>query len=96
MLTTVTLRLAARLKVRVAREARKKGMRIEDWVRETVEREVERRARFLDYIRRAQRTGMAIEALTEEDDARQRVRLLLRELESGSGSRKRRRIVRRI
>jgi hypothetical protein len=96
VLVTKTLRLPTRVKVQIAREAGKQGKTVEHWIQDAVERELERRKRFRDYIKEAQRSGISVVSV-EEDDAKNRVRLLLRDIET-SGRRKglRRRVVRRV
>jgi hypothetical protein len=95
VLANVNLKLSARLKNQITREARKQGMGIERWMLEAIEREVERRKRFLEYISQAQRTGLDFDAV-EADDTRNRVRLWLRDIAAGDKYKTSRRAVRRV
>jgi predicted transcriptional regulator len=78
---SVTLKLPAKLKVRIARAAKQKGQSTQRWMLEAIEHEVEGRERFLAYVRQAQREDLNL-GLIEETDARNRVRLWLEKLAS--------------
>jgi hypothetical protein len=73
---TVTLKVSPHLKARIAREARQKGKTLDRWVLDAVERELERRERFLSYVKRAQRAGFATDPVAELD-ARQQMQYFL-------------------
>jgi hypothetical protein len=79
---SVTLKLPAKLKVRIARAAKLKGQSTQRWMLEVFEHEVERRERFLDYVRQAQHADLNPEPV-EEVDARNRVRFWLDQLSTG-------------
>jgi hypothetical protein len=79
---SVTLKLPAKLKVRVARAAKQKGQCMQRWMLETIEHEVERRERFLAYVKQAQHEDLNLGPV-EEIDARNRVRFWLEKLCSG-------------
>jgi predicted transcriptional regulator len=79
---SVTLKLPAKLKVRVARAAKQKGQCMQRWMLETIEHEVERRERFLAYVKQAQHEDLNLGPV-EEIDARNRVRFWLEKLSSG-------------
>jgi predicted transcriptional regulator len=79
---SVTLKLPARLKVRIARAARQKGQSTQRWMREAIEHEVERRERLLAYVKQAQHSDLN-PGPVEEIDARNRVRFWLEQLSSG-------------
>ena len=81
MYIPVTLKLPAKLKVRIARAAKQKGQSTRRWMLEAIEREVEGRERFLAYVKQAQREDLNV-GLTEEIDARNRVRFWLEKLAS--------------
>jgi predicted transcriptional regulator len=78
---SVTLRLPAKLKVRVARAARQKGQSTARWMLEAIEHEVERRERFTAYVKQAQSADPALGPV-EEIDARNRLRFWLDHLSS--------------
>lgn len=82
MFISVTLKFPAKLKVRIARAAKQKGQSTQRWMREAIEHEVERRERFLVYVKQAQREDLDIGPI-EEIDARNRVRFWLEKLSSG-------------
>jgi predicted transcriptional regulator len=79
---SVTLKLPAKLKVRVARAAKQKGQSMQRWMFEAIEHEVERRERFLAYVKQAQHQDLNL-GPSEEIDARNRVRFWLEKLSSG-------------
>jgi len=79
---SVTLKLPAKLKVRIARAAKQKGQSTKRWMREAIEHEVERRERFLAYVKQAQHTDLDLGPF-EEIDARNRVRFWLEQLSNG-------------
>jgi hypothetical protein len=76
VLKTVRLKLSAHLRARIAREARQRGKTLDRWILEAVSRELERRERFLSYVKRAQRAGLETDPVAELD-ARQQVRYFL-------------------
>lgn len=76
MAKIVTLKLSPQLKARIAREARQRGKSLDNWVLDAVERELERRDRFISYVRRAQQAGSTNDPLAEID-ARQQLRYFL-------------------
>jgi len=76
---SVTLKLPAKLKVRIARAAKQKGQSTQRWMREAIEHEVERRERFLAYVRQAQHSDLNLGPV-EEIDARNSVRFWLEHL----------------
>ena len=82
MIISVTLKLPAKLKVRVARAAKQKGQSTQRWMLEAIEHEVERRERFLAYVRQAQHSDLNLGPI-EEIDARNRVRFWVEHLSSG-------------
>ena len=82
MFISVTLKLPVKLKVRIARAARQKGQSTEHWMREAIENEVERRERFLAYVKQAQHVDLGLGPF-EELDARNRVRFWLEQLSNG-------------
>ena len=82
MFKSVTFKLQAKLKVRIARAAKQKGQSTQRWMVEAIEQEVERRERFLAYVKQAQHSGMNPGPI-EEIDARNRVRFWLEKLSSG-------------
>ena len=82
MLKTVTLKLPAKLKVRIARAARQKGQSTKRWMLEAIEHEVERRERFISYVKQAQHADLNLGPV-EEVEARSRVRFWLDQLSSG-------------
>lgn len=82
MIISVTLKLPAKLKVRIARAAKKKGQSTQRWMCEAIEHEVERRERFLAYVKHAQQSDQNV-GLVEEIDARNRVRFWIEHLSSG-------------
>lgn len=57
MSTPVTLKLSVRLKMRVARAAKRKGQTSARWMLEAIHHEVERRERFEVYVRQARRAN---------------------------------------
>ncbi len=76
MMTTVTLRLPAKLNRRIARAARQKGQSPTCWMLAALEHEVERKERFFDYVKQARRA--ATEAgRVEELESRIRARFWL-------------------
>lgn len=79
VLKSIVLKLSPKLKVRVAKEARQRGKSPEQWMLDAVERELERRERFMSYVKRAQRAGFATDPVAELD-ARQQVRFWLDQL----------------
>ena len=82
MFKSVTLKLPAKLKVRVARAARQKGQSTQRWMLEAIAHEVERRERFLAYVKQAQHSSLNLGPF-DEIDARRRVRFWLEKLSSG-------------
>ncbi len=82
MFISVTLKIPAKLKVRIARAAKQKGQSTQRWMREAIEHEVERRERFLAYVKQAQHEDLNLGPI-EEIDARNRVRFWLEKLSSG-------------
>ena len=83
MLISVTLKLPAKLRVQIARAAKQKGHSTQRWMREAIENEVERRERFLAYVKQAQHANLNAGPV-EEIDARNRVRFWLEHLSSGN------------
>lgn len=79
MIKSVVLKLSPKLKARIAREARQRGKTAERWMLDAVERELERRERFISYVKRAQRAGFATDPVAELD-ARQQMRFWLDQL----------------
>jgi predicted DNA-binding protein len=57
MSTAVTLKLSVKLRMRIARAAKRKGQTPERWIVEAIHHEVERRERFLAYVRHARRAN---------------------------------------
>lgn len=57
MSTAVTLKLSVKLRMRIARAAKRKGQTTERWIVEAIHHEVERRERFLAYVRHARRAN---------------------------------------
>lgn len=82
MFKSVTLKLPAKLKVRIARAAKQRGQSTQRWMLEAIENEVERKERFLAYVKQAQRSDQNL-GPAEEIDARNRVRFWLERLSSG-------------
>ncbi len=82
MFISVTLKLPAKLKVRIARAAKQQGQSTKRWMREAIEHEVERRERFLAYVKQAQHADLDLGPF-EEIDARNRVRFWLEQLSNG-------------
>ena len=82
MFTSVILKLPEKLKVRIARAAKQKGQSTQRWMLEAIEHEVERRERFLAYVKQAQHSDQNLGPV-EEVDARNRVRFWLEHLSSG-------------
>ena len=83
MFISVTLKVPAKLKVRIARAAKQKGQSMQQWMLEAIEHEVERRERFLAYVKQAQHCGPN-PSPSEEIEARNRVRFWLERLSSGN------------
>jgi predicted transcriptional regulator len=79
-MTKVTIKLPPRLKARIAREAHQKRKTVDRWMLEAIERELERRERFLAYVRSAQRAGLDTSGPVGEFDARQQMRFWLDQL----------------
>ena len=79
MFISVTLKFPAKLKMRIARAAKQKGQSTQRWMLEAIEREVERRERFIAYVKKAQHTGPDLGPV-EEIDARNRVHFWLEQL----------------
>jgi hypothetical protein len=67
--------------VRIARAAKQKGQSTQRWLLEAIEHEVERRERFLAYVKQAQHSDLNLRPF-EEIDARNRVRFWLEKLSS--------------
>lgn len=82
MFKSVTLKLPAKLKVRIARAAKQQGQSTKRWMCEAIEHEVERRERFLAYVKQAQHVDLDLGPF-EEIDARNRVRFWLEQLSNG-------------
>ena len=82
MFISVTVKLPAKLKVRAARAAKQKGQSLQHWMLEAIEHEMERRERFLAYVKQAQHSDPNLGPV-EETDARNRVRFWLEKLSSG-------------
>ncbi len=82
MFKSVTLKLPAKLNVRIARAAKQKGKSTQRWMLEAIEHEAERRERFLAYVKQAQHSDLNLGPF-EEIDARNRVRFWLEKLSSG-------------
>jgi len=80
--TSVILKLPDKLKVRIVRAARQQGQSAQRWMLEAIEHEVERRERFLAYVKQAQHSDPKMGPV-EEIDARNRVRFWLEQLSSG-------------
>jgi hypothetical protein len=78
---SVTLKLPARLKVRIARAAKQEGQSTKGWMLGAIERELERRERFIAYVKQAQHQDPGLGPF-EEIDARNRVRFWLEKLSS--------------
>ena len=57
MSTAVTLKLSVRLRMRIARAAKRKGQTSERWILEAIHHEVERRERFVAYVKQARRAN---------------------------------------
>jgi predicted transcriptional regulator len=76
---SVTLKLSSRLQARIRREARQKRKSPERWMLDAIERELERRERFIAYVQTAQRAGLASDPVSEVN-ARQQVRFWLDQL----------------
>ena len=81
MFKSVTLKLPAKLNVRIARAAKQKGKSTRRWMLEAIEHEVERRERFLAYVKQAQHSDLNLGPF-EEIDVRNRVRFWLEKLSS--------------
>jgi hypothetical protein len=79
VLKTVRLKLSPHLRARIAREARQRGKTLDRWILDAVSRELERRERFLSYVKRAQRAGLETDPVAEVD-ARQQMRYFLDQL----------------
>ena len=82
MFTSVILKFPDKLKIRIARAARRQGQSTQRWMLEAIEHEVERRERFLAYVKQAQHADPDAGPV-EEIDARNRVRFWLEHLSSG-------------
>ena len=81
MFISVTLKIPAKLKVRIARAAKQKGQSTQRWMIEAIEHEVERRERFLAYVKQAQ--NVTLVGPVEEIETRNRVRFWLDQLATG-------------
>lgn len=79
LVITVSLKLPAALKVRIARAAKQMGKSPQRWMREAIEQEVDRRERFIAYVKQAQNSCLN-HGPVEEIDARNRVRFWLEKL----------------
>ena len=79
MFISVTLKLPAKLKMRIARAAKQKGKSTQRWMREAIEQEVERRERFLAYVKQAQHADPNMGPV-DEIETRNRVRFWLEKL----------------
>jgi predicted transcriptional regulator len=79
---SVTLKLPAKLKMRIARAAKQKGQSTQRWMLEAIEHEVERRERFLAYVKQAQHTDPNLGPV-DEIETRNRVRFWLEQLSTG-------------
>ena len=84
MLNSVTIKLTARLRMQIARAARRKRQLPRRWIREAIEREAERAARFVAYVKQAQHVDPDAGAV-EESEARNRLRFWLEQLSAGKG-----------
>ncbi len=82
MFISVTLKLPAKLKMRIARAAKQKGQSTQRWMLEAIEHEVERRERFLAYVKQAQHTDPNLGPV-DEIETRNRVRFWLEQLSTG-------------
>lgn len=82
MFISVTLKIPAKLKMRIARAAKQKGQSTQRWMIEAIEHEVERRERFLAYVKQAQSVGLDVGPV-EEIETRNRVRFWLDQLAAG-------------
>jgi len=78
----VTLKIPAKLKVRIARAAKHQGQSTQRWMIEAIKHEVDRRERFLAYVKQAHHSDPNFGPL-EEVDVRNRVRFWLEKLSSG-------------
>ncbi len=76
LIITVSLKLPAALKVRITRAAKQKGKSPQRWMREAIEQEVDRRERFIAYVKQAQHSCLNHDPV-EDIDARNRVRFWL-------------------
>lgn len=79
VMTKVTIKLPPRLRARIAREAHQKRKSVDRWMLDAIERELERRERFLAYVRSAQRAGIAADPI-DEISVRQQMRFWLDQL----------------
>lgn len=82
MFISITLKLPAKLKVRIARAAKQKGQSTQRWLREAIEHEVGRRERFRAYVQQARRKDADNRSM-EEIDVRNRVRVWVDEISTG-------------
>ena len=82
MFISITVKLPVKLKVRIARAAKQQGQSTKRWMCEAIEHEVERRERFLAYVKQAQHADPDLGPF-EEIDARNRVRFWLEQLSNG-------------
>ena len=82
MFISVTLKLPAKLKMRIARAAKQKGKSTQRWMREAIEQEVERRERFLAYVKQAQHADPN-RGPVDEIETPNRVRFWLEKLSTG-------------
>jgi predicted transcriptional regulator len=79
---SVTLRLPAKLKMRIARAAKQRGQSTQRWMLEAIKHEVERRERFLAYVIQAQHADLD-PGPVDEIETRNRVRFWLEQLSTG-------------
>jgi predicted transcriptional regulator len=78
----VILKIPAKLKVRIARAAKQQGQSTQRWMLEAIKHEVDRRERFLAYVKQAHHSDPNSGPF-EEIDVRNRVRFWLEKLSSG-------------
>ena len=79
MIKSVSFKISPKLKARISREAKRRGKSPERWMLDADERELERRERFISYVKRAQCAGLSTDPVAELD-ARQQMRFWLEQL----------------
>lgn len=84
MFKSVTLKIPANLHMRISRAARQQGQRPRSWMLDAIKHEVERRERFLAYVKQAQHADVGASA--EDADARRSLGFWLGQLSSGKKS----------